>query len=81
MATLELSLDETNAAPVRRKRRLGALFWVAIGWMVLVFAVAIFADLLPLPSPTDMDMLERRGQYPPSTGSAPTASAVTSCRG
>ena len=61
MATLELSLDETNAAPVRRKRRLGALFWVAIGWMVLVFAVAIFADLLPLPSPTDMDMLERRG--------------------
>ncbi|MFN5721779.1 MAG: ABC transporter permease, partial [Bradyrhizobium sp.] len=62
MATLELSLDETNAAPVRRKRRLGALFWVAIGWMVLVFAVAIFADLLPLPSPTDMDMLERRGQ-------------------
>ena len=26
MATLELSLDETNAAPVRRKRRLGALF-------------------------------------------------------
>ena len=42
MATLELSLDETNAAPVRRKRRLGALFWVAIGWMVLVFAVAIY---------------------------------------
>ncbi|MFN5108297.1 MAG: ABC transporter permease [Bradyrhizobium sp.] len=61
MATLELSLDETNAAPVRRKRRLGALFWVAIGWMVLVFAVAIFADLLPLPSPTDRDLLEGRG--------------------
>lgn len=61
MATLELSLDESSAAPARRKRRLGTLFWVAIGWMVLVFAVAIFADLLPLPSPTDMDMLERRG--------------------
>ena len=60
MATLELSLDETEATPVRRRRRLGMLFWCAIGWMVLVFAVAIFADLLPLPSPTDMDMLERR---------------------
>ncbi|WP_420970076.1 ABC transporter permease [Bradyrhizobium sp. B120] len=60
MATLELSLDEAEATPVRRRRRLGMLFWCAIGWMVLVFAVAIFADLLPLPSPTDMDMLERR---------------------
>ncbi|WP_342723318.1 ABC transporter permease [Bradyrhizobium sp. B097] len=60
MATLELSLDETEATPLRRRRRLGTLFWCAIGWMVLVFAVAIFADLLPLPSPTDMDMLERR---------------------
>ncbi|QOZ35727.1 ABC transporter permease [Bradyrhizobium sp. CCBAU 53421] len=60
MATLELSLeDEAVATPVRR-RRLGMLFWFAIGWMVLVFAVAIFADFLPLPSPTDMDMLERR---------------------
>ncbi|MHC2336081.1 ABC transporter permease [Bradyrhizobium sp. USDA 4454] len=60
MATLELSLDESHAEPVRRRRQLGMLFWIAAGWMVLVFAVAIFADLLPLPSPTDMDMLERR---------------------
>ena len=28
--------------------------------MIFVFALAAFADLLPLPSPTDMDMLERR---------------------
>ena len=35
----------------------------AIGWMMLVFAVAIFADVLPLPSPTDMDMLERRAPF------------------
>ncbi|MCP1837757.1 peptide/nickel transport system permease protein [Bradyrhizobium sp. USDA 4524] len=61
MATLELSLEEeAGATPVRRRRGLGMLFWIAIGWMALVFAVAIFADLLPLPSPTDMDMLERR---------------------
>ncbi|MDH2385867.1 ABC transporter permease [Bradyrhizobium sp. CER78] len=63
MATLELSLDESSAAPPRRKRRVGTLFWFAVGWTVVVFAVAILADLLPLPSPTDMDMLERRGPF------------------
>jgi len=61
MATLELSLEnEAHAMPARRRSRFSLLFWVALGWMVLVFAVAILADLLPLPSPTDMDMLERR---------------------
>jgi peptide/nickel transport system permease protein len=45
---------------VRRTRRLGSLFWAALGWMILVFAVALLADVLPLPNPTDMDMLERR---------------------
>src|SRR5712671_3722218 len=64
MATLELTLDEgIQAQPAKRGRRLGPLFWAAIGWVVLVFAVAIFADFLPLPSPTDMDMLERRAPF------------------
>jgi peptide/nickel transport system permease protein len=64
MATLELSLNEDLAAtPTRRRRGLGPLFWMAIGWMTLVFFVAIFADILPLPSPTDMDMLERRAAF------------------
>ena len=64
MATLELALDEEILAqPVKRGRRLGPLFWAAIGWMVLVFVVAIFADFLPLPSSTDMDMLERRAPF------------------
>jgi peptide/nickel transport system permease protein len=63
MATLELSLDETSTQPVRRGRRPGTLFWLAIGWMTMVFAVAILADVLPLPSPTDMDMLERRAPF------------------
>ena len=64
MATLELGIDEGVAeAPVRRGRRLGLLFWMAIGWMIFVFAVAIFADVLPLPSPTDMDMLEKRAPF------------------
>jgi peptide/nickel transport system permease protein len=63
MATLELELNGEVAAPVRRGRRLGTLFWIATVWMILVFAVAIFADVLPLPSPTDMDMLTRRGPF------------------
>jgi peptide/nickel transport system permease protein len=61
MATLDLGIDASVAeAPVRRVRRLGPLFWMAIVWMIFVFAVAILADVLPLPSPTDMDMLEKR---------------------
>jgi peptide/nickel transport system permease protein len=61
MATLELSIDEDVAAgPVRRTRRLGRLFGMAVAWLIFVFAVAALAGLLPLPSPTDMDMLERR---------------------
>jgi peptide/nickel transport system permease protein len=61
MATLDLIIEEdVTATPVRRTRRLGSLFWAALGWMILVFAVALLADVLPLPSPTDMDVLERR---------------------
>src|SRR3954469_20909231 len=61
MATLELAINEDLAvAPSRRARRLGQLFWSAVAWMLFIIAAAAFADLLPLPSPTDMDMLERR---------------------
>ena len=64
MATLELSVqEEIIAAPVKQTRRLGTLFWMAVGWMVLVFALAIFAPVLPLSSPTDMDMLDRRAPF------------------
>ena len=64
MATLELSVpEEIIAAPVKQTRRLGTLFWMAVGWMVLVFALAIFAPVLPLSSPTDMDMLDRRAAF------------------
>jgi peptide/nickel transport system permease protein len=64
MATLELSIGEDIAvAPVRKARRLGPLFWMASGWLIFVFAVAILADVLPLPSPTEMDMLERRASF------------------
>jgi peptide/nickel transport system permease protein len=60
MATLELVIDDAIVSPVRRTRRLGSLFWMATGWMIFILAAAALAGLLPLPSPTDMDMLERR---------------------
>jgi peptide/nickel transport system permease protein len=61
MATLELVIDEDVAVgPVMRTRRLGPLFWAAVGWTIFILAAAASANLLPLPSPTDMDMLERR---------------------
>src|SRR5271163_34444 len=64
MATLELTIEqEALAGPVRRSRRLGLLFWAAVGWVTFIIAAAAFAGLLPLPSPTDMDMLERRTSF------------------
>jgi peptide/nickel transport system permease protein len=44
--------------------KFGWLFWLALGWIGLIVLAAALADLLPLPSPTDMDMLARRA--PPS---------------
>jgi peptide/nickel transport system permease protein len=61
MATLELGIGEpVTVAPLGRTRRLGPLFWAAVGWTAFILAAAALAPLLPLPSPTDMDMLERR---------------------
>jgi peptide/nickel transport system permease protein len=64
MATLELDLaEEAVTAPIRKGHRLGMLFWAAVGWVILVFAAAIFANVLPISDPTTMDMLERRAPY------------------
>ena len=42
MATLELSIqDEAASAPVRGKRKLGFLFWLASGWVAIILALAI----------------------------------------
>lgn len=61
MATLELNVDrEIRISPVRLTRKLGVLFWTAIGWTAFVFAAAVLAPVLPLPSSTEMEMLERR---------------------
>lgn len=62
-ATLDTGLLAVAAAdPVasRTRRRTGVLFWLALGWIGLVIAAAAVAGLLPIPSPTDIDMLGRR---------------------
>ena len=61
---VEVASSEIAEPVVRRGRQLPGLFWVAAAWIGLIVAAALGADLLPLPSPTDMDMLERR--MPPS---------------
>jgi peptide/nickel transport system permease protein len=60
MAVLEIDGDTALVSPVRKQRRVGALFACAVGWIALIGLAAIFADLLPIVSPTDMDLLARR---------------------
>jgi len=64
MAALDVGIDTAAVAPVRRQRRLGALFIAAVAWIGLITLAAIFADFLPIPSPTDIDLLGKRA--PPS---------------
>ena len=42
------------------ERRFGTAFWCAVAWIVTLVAAAVLAVWLPLPSPTDMDMLDAR---------------------
>jgi peptide/nickel transport system permease protein len=60
MAVLEVGVDTALVSPVRRQRRVGVLFVCAVGWIALIGLAAIFADLLPIASPTDMDLLAKR---------------------
>jgi len=60
MAVLEIDGDPALVSPVRKQRRVGALFVCAVAWIALIGLAAIFADLLPIASPTDMDLLAKR---------------------
>lgn len=40
-----------GAAPGHKKKTLGPIFWVAIGWLVLLGLVVFLADFLPLADP------------------------------
>jgi peptide/nickel transport system permease protein len=59
-AALDVDVDTAAVSPVRRRRPLGGLFIASAAWIALVALGAIFADLLPIPSPTDIDMLGKR---------------------
>src|SRR5690349_14513640 len=60
MAVLEIDGDTALVSPVRKQRRVGTLFICAVGWIALVALAAIFANLLPIASPTDIDLLGKR---------------------
>jgi peptide/nickel transport system permease protein len=60
MAALDVGVDTAAVTPVRRQRRVGALFLASVIWIAVVALGAIFADLLPIPSPTYIDMLGKR---------------------
>ena len=64
MAVLEIEGDAALVSPVGKRRRVGALFLAAVGWIVLIGLAAALAGALPISSPTDMDILARRA--PPS---------------
>jgi peptide/nickel transport system permease protein len=60
MAVLELEGDVATAAPVGRPRRVGVLFISSVAWIAVIGLAAIFAEWLPIQSPTDMDLLAKR---------------------
>jgi len=60
MAALDVGVDTSTVTPVRRRRGPGALFIAAVIWIALVALAAIFAGMLPIPSPTDIDFLGKR---------------------
>ena len=63
-AGLDIGIDTAIVAPLRTRRRLGGLFIAAAAWIALIALAATLADVLPLPSPTDIDLLGKRA--PPS---------------
>jgi peptide/nickel transport system permease protein len=60
MAAFDAALDATLDAAVAPRRRLTNLFWAAAAWIAVVVLAATLANFLPIPSPTEMDMLARR---------------------
>jgi peptide/nickel transport system permease protein len=63
MAALDGAIDRDTDISVlarRRRRGLGAVFWIAVGWVAVVFALAICADLLPLADPLKQTLRARQ---------------------
>ena len=64
MAVLEIEGDTALVSPVRRRRGPGGLFLAALFWIAAIALAALLANVLPIVSPTDMDLLGKRA--PPS---------------
>jgi peptide/nickel transport system permease protein len=62
MAALDVAatLDTSPVVAATKARGLGAVFWVALGWIVVVVVLAVCADLLPLSDPSKQALLARR---------------------
>ena len=60
MAALEVENDTLEVSPVQARRGPGVLFFAALAWIALIALAALFAGMLPMPGPNDMDMLSRR---------------------
>ena len=63
MAALDAAALDTGIAARPRRRGLGIVFWTAVLWIALVFALAICADLLPLADPAKLT-LRLKGALP-----------------
>ena len=80
MAVLEIEGDTALVSPVRSSAGVGALFVCAVGWIALIALAAIFANLLPIASPTDIDLLGKRALPSAQHFWATTSSAATNSR-
>jgi peptide/nickel transport system permease protein len=58
--TLAVKDDTRVVSPVQARRGPGVLFFAALAWLALIVLAALFAGMLPIPGPSDMDMLARR---------------------
>jgi peptide/nickel transport system permease protein len=63
-ASANIAAGAASGDHFARLSRFGLGFWLAVVFLAAIVVAAALAPLLPLPSPTDMDMLERR--MPPS---------------
>jgi peptide/nickel transport system permease protein len=63
-ASANIAAGAASGDHFARLSRFGLGFWLAVVFLAAIVVAAALAPLLPLPRPTDMDMLERR--MPPS---------------
>lgn len=48
-----LPVPGSDEMPIITRRRLGAFFWIAVGWLVLIVALALLAPVLPIADPNE----------------------------